>query len=115
MADTRSPLAMTRYALVSAPPKMSNTARAASAGLRSRGGTGSRWPVPDLRLEFAEMAAGAADAVAEPPAVDWLVLIAAPHAPRYAYVRKRAVANHGVALDKLASMDVGNRRHMVTI
>ncbi|MFC6931796.1 hypothetical protein ACFQHO_16605 [Actinomadura yumaensis] len=47
IADTRCPLAMTRYALASAPPRTSSTARAASAGLRSRGATGSRWP-PDV-------------------------------------------------------------------
>jgi hypothetical protein len=65
-------------------------------------------------LEFAEMA-DPADVFAEPPAVDWLVLMSAAHSPVHAYMRKRAVANHGVALDKLASMDVDNRRHLVTI
>src|SRR6266545_7335378 len=93
---------------------MSRTASAASAGLRSRGGTGSRCPGPDLRLEAPEMAAEPAGAVVAPPAVDWLVLMTAA-TPGYAYMRKRAVANHGVALDKPPSMDVDNRRHLVTI
>src|ERR687895_1943566 len=114
IADTRSPLAMTKYALVSAPPRINRTASAASAGLRSRGGTGSRCPGPEVRPELPEMAAEPAGAVAAPPAVDWLVLMTAA-TPGYAYVRKRAVANHVVALDKLSSMDVGNRRHLVTI
>src|SRR5690606_10947797 len=41
IAETRSPLRSTRSVVASAPPRMSRTASAASAGLGSRGGAGS--------------------------------------------------------------------------